>query len=138
MKELMILLRAMQMYTQNAHHLVKGMCFSQDHAFFGDTYEQLGNDFDDVSERIVGLYGEDPLNLQAIMKSVCDKLVDAPTAGTTENKIFFQHQLLLEDKLCDLVKMIVGAGCSHGTEQLITEICNKSEIRKYKIKQRLK
>jgi DNA-binding ferritin-like protein len=138
MKELMILLRAMQMYSQNAHHLSKGMTFMQDHSFFGDTYEQLGDDFDDVSERIVGLYGEEPLHLQTIMKSVVDKLMDAPSVGSIDNKIFYQHQLHLEDKLCDLVKMIVSAGCSKGTEQLITEISNKSEIRKYKIKQRLK
>jgi len=138
MKELMILLRAMQMYAQNAHHLMKGNTFMQDHSFFGDVYEQLDSDFDDVSERIIGLYGEEPLHLLTIMKSVVEKLVDAPSVGTLENKTFYQHQLHLEDKLCDLVKMIVSAGCSHGTEQLITEICNKAEVRKYKIKQRLK
>lgn len=34
MKELLVLLRAMQMFAQNAHHLVKGSLFFQDHGYF--------------------------------------------------------------------------------------------------------
>lgn len=138
MKELLSLLRAMQIYAQNAHHLCRGQTFHEDHSFFGDTYEQLATDFDDVAERVIGLYGDEPLELTALMQSVVSKLQGAPSVGTAENSVFYQHQLTLEDKLCSLIKSIVAAGVSGGTEQLITEICNKSEIRKYKIKQRLK
>lgn len=138
MKELLVLLRAMQIYTQNAHHLVKGVVFHQDHEFFGEVYEAVGDDFDDVAERIIGLFGEEPLELGELMQGVMMKLQGAPSVGVKENKVFYQHLLGMEKQLCHLVDMICQAKPSYGTEQLVTEICNKSEMRQYKIKQRLK
>lgn len=138
MKELLYLLRAMQIYSQSAHHLVKGTPFHSDHSFFGDVYSGLAGDFDDVAERIVGLYGEEHLNLQNMLQSVMGKLSDAPSTGVPENKVFYEYQLKLEDKLKGLVKQIIASGVSPGVEQLIGDIANKSEMRSYKIKQRMK
>lgn len=138
MKELLYLLRAMHIYSHNCHHLVKGSLFFGDHSFFGDTYEALLSDYDSVAERIVGMYGEEPLQLQELMTQVTTKLQGCPSTGTPDNKVFFEHQLQLENKLTDIISKIVSVGVSKGTEQLITEICNKAEPRKYFIKQRLK
>ena len=138
MKELLVLLRAMQLFAQNAHHLVKGSLFMQDHGHFGDIYEEVGGDFDDVAERIIGVYGEESMQLQQLMVAVSNKLSDAPSVGVKENKVFFQHQLKMEEKLCQLVEQIIAAGVDPGIEQLVGEICNKSQVRSYKIKQRLK
>jgi DNA-binding ferritin-like protein len=138
MKELLYLLRAMQIYAQSAHHLVKGTPFHSDHSFFGDVYSEIADDFDDVAERIVGLYGEEPLSLQPMMSAVTAKLMDAPSVGAEDNKTFYMHQLKMEDSLCKIIQKIIMAGVNPGTEQLIGEICNKSEMRKYKIKQRMK
>ena len=138
MKELMYLLRAMQIYAHNAHHLVKGGLFFGDHSFFGDVYSDLEGDFDDVAERIIGLYGEEALALPAMMQAVHAKLMDAPTVGTPDNKVFFQHQYKLDEILKELIKQIIAAGVSPGVEQLIGEIANKAEMRCYKVKQRLK
>lgn len=138
MKELLVLLRAMQIFAQNAHHVVKGTPFHSDHGFFGDVYEEVAGDFDSLAERIVGLYGEEPLALQPMMAAVVARLGDAPSVGVEDNKVFYVHQLKMEDSLCKLVERIISAGVNPGTEQLIGEICNKSEIRKYKIKQRIK
>lgn len=138
MKELMYLLRAMRIYAQSAHHLVKGTPFHSDHAFFGDVYNQVGDDFDDVAERIVGLYGEEHLNLQNMLQAVMAKLADAPSTGVEDNKVFYSYQLKMEDTLCNLISKIISTGVNAGTEQLIGEICNKAEMRKYKIKQRMK
>jgi len=112
MKELMYLLRAIRIYSQNAHHLVKGTPFHSDHNFFGDVYNEVGGDFDDVAERIIGLYGEEHLNLQNMLQAVV--------------------------KLKNLIKQIIASGVSPGVEQLIGDIANKSEMRCYKIKQRMK
>ena len=138
MKELLVLLRAMQLYAQNAHHLVKGNTFQQDHDFFGDVYEGVAGDYDDVAERIIGLYGEEHLNLQTVLSGVVSKLSGAPSAKTEDNKVFYNYQLSLEETLCPLIKKIISSGTTPGVEQLIGEICNKSEMRQYKIKQRLK
>jgi DNA-binding ferritin-like protein len=128
----------MQIYAQNAHHLVKGTPFHSDHGFFGDVYNSVAEDFDDVAERIIGLYGEDHLNLQNMMQAVTAKLSDAPSTGVMENKVFYEYQLKMEDALCKIIAKIIAAGVNPGTEQLIGEICNKAEMRKYKIKQRMK
>ena len=138
MKELLVLLRAMQLFSQNAHHLVKGMTFQQDHGFFGDTYEAVADDYDSVAERIIGLYGEEHLQLQPILTAVVAKLVGAPSTPTENNKVFYEYQLQMEEALCALTDKIIQAGVSPGVEQLVGEICNTSQMRQYKIKQRLK
>ena len=138
MKELLYLLRAMQIYSHNCHNLVKGPLFFGDHDFFGGTYKSLDTDYDSVAERIVGLYGEEPLQLQSILSRSASIIADAPSIGVEDNKIYFQYQLGLEDKLCNIVYQILEKSVTAGTEQLITEICNKAESRKYFIKQRLK
>lgn len=138
MKELLYLLRAMQLYSHNCHNLVKGTSFLSDHNLFGDIYSELEGDYDDVAERIVGVYGEESLQLQEMMVQISSKLQDAPSVAVPDNRVFVEHQLKMENKLCDLISKIVQVGVSHGTEQLITEICNKAESRKYKLKQRLK
>jgi DNA-binding ferritin-like protein len=138
MKELLYLLRSIQIYSQSAHHLVKGTPFHSDHAFFGDVYNAVAEDFDDVAERIVGLYGEEHLHLQNMLQSVMNKLSDAPCCGVSDNKVFYDYQYKLEEKLKGLIKQIIASGVSPGVEQLIGDIANKSEMRCYKIKQRMK
>lgn len=138
MKELLYLLRAMQLYTHSCHHLVKGASFHSDHAFFGDVYFELERDFDDVAERIIGLYGEEPLELQSLLNSAMSKIMDAPSVNVADNKVFYQYLYKLDEKLKALIKQIIAAGVSPGTEQLVGEIANKCEMRCYKVKQRLK
>lgn len=138
MKELLVLLRAMQLFAQNAHHLCKGMTFQQDHDFFGSVYDEVAGDYDDLAERIIGLYGEEPLDLMSLLAAVHQKLTSAPSIGTQSNKDFYSYQLQMEESLCKLVEKIIAAGVYPGTEQLIGEFANQSESRKYKIKQRLK
>ena len=127
----------MYLFSHNAHHLVKSQSFFSDHEFFGEVYSQLATDYDDVAERIVGTLGEDALNLQTLMSSVIAKLSQAPSVSQKNNRVFFEYQLQQEQVLCNLIKQIEPT-VSPGTQQLITEICNKSESRQYKIKQRLK
>ena len=128
----------MNIYAQSAHHLVKGTPFHSDHAFFGDTYDALIGAYDSVAERIVGLYGEEPLKLDVVMSMAMNKIADAPSIGVMDNKVFYEYQERLESRLRDLVAKIIATGVSPGVEQLIGEMANQSEIRSYKIKQRMK
>lgn len=137
MKELAILLRAMQMFSHSAHHLMARTPFHSDHEFFSEVYQGLDDDYDSVIERMIGLSGEEGAQLQAILVGVSSKLVGAPSIGVKENALFYQHQLKFEMELCTLIAQIIQS-TSPGTEQLIGEICNKSEMRQYKIKQRIK
>jgi DNA-binding ferritin-like protein len=137
MKELLYLLRAMNIYSQSTHHLVKGTPFHSDHAFFGDVYDALIDAYDSVAERIVSLYGEEPLKLDVVMSMAMNKIADAPSVGVMDNKVFYEYQERLESRLRDLIAKIIATGVSPGVEQLIGEIANQSEMRSYLIKRRL-
>lgn len=139
MLDLAVLLRAMQMYAHSAHHLCARIVFMQDHEFFSETYQALEGGYDQVIERIIGLYGEDSLNLQSLIAEVQDKIKDCPSVGVKENKTFYEYQLKFEKELCDLVETLCkNPKITQGTIQTIATISELSEIRQYKIKQRLK
>jgi len=138
MKELLIHLRAMHLFTHSAHLLVARVPFHADHEFFGEVYTKLENEYDDVAERTIGLMGEMPLKLQDILAGVSAKLAMAPSVGMKENGSFYKHLLQMEMDLCKLVPMIISQGATEGTKQLLGDICNRSEMRQYKIKQRIK
>lgn len=139
MLEILIHLRAMQISTHAAHQLCARVAFHQDHEFFGEAYAAHEDAFDGVAERIIGLFGEDSLNLQVIMQQVCAKLANAPSVGVKGNDVFYQYLLAKEQELCSMIdNYLKSKPSSEGVKQLLGEECNQSEIRQYKIKQRLK
>jgi DNA-binding ferritin-like protein len=139
MIQLLAHLRAMQLFTHHAHNLVSRAVFFQDHDFFGEVYPQLESDYDSVIERVIGLQGEGQLALQQLLQAVVAKIASAPSVGVKENKVFFEYLLQQEQELCKLIEEICKMpGVSQGTIQTIATIGEKSEIRQYKIKQRVK
>lgn len=139
MINLLVHLRAMQLFSHHAHNLVSRAVFFQDHDFFGEVYPQLESDYDSVIERIIGLQGEGQLALQPLLQAVVAKIANAPSVGVKENKVFFQYLLQQEQELCKLVEELAKVpGTSQGVIQTIGTIAEKSEIRQYKIKQRIK
>lgn len=138
MKELLIHLRAMNLFSHSAHNLVARVPFHSDHSFFGDVYGELNDEYDSVAERTIGLMGEAPLRLQDILAGAAAKLAQAPSINVKENGTFYQVQLQMEQELCRLIPAIIAQGATEGTKQLLGDICNRSEVRQYKIKQRIK
>lgn len=139
MLELAVLCRAMQLFAHSVHHLCARTPFHQDHAFFSDTYQAMDSAYDSVIERIIGLYGEDAVELNRIVAEVALKLHDCPSTGVKENKEFYVQQLKFEQELCKLVETICKhPNVSQGTIQVIADLGDKSEVRQYKIKQRIK
>lgn len=139
MYDLLVALRAHQLLAHNYHHLCARVPFHQDHEFFGSVYTAADSDYDDVAERIVGLEGEAKLNLQPLMAAVVAKIGQSPSVGVKENSVFYEVLLKGEMDICAKVKILIDNKLvSRGTEQLIGDIANKSEVRQYKMKQRLK
>lgn len=124
------LLRYMQFYAHMAHNLLGGETFFQDHSFLGELYEAYEGEYDDVIERLIGLE-EDP-DLIQIHKDAVEQL-EKPESY----KICFKELLKCEEEICKMIEEIVKDS-SQGTMQLIGDIANKSEMRQYKLKQRLK
>lgn len=135
MKEIAVLLRAMQLYAHNAHNLVKGSLFFQDHDFLGELYPMYEADYDSVIERMIGL-GSSP-DLVQIQIDAVEHLKQHPSMFQ-ENKECLKLILAMEQSLCSLVEAIIqGSNPSEGTRQMLGNICDLSESRQYKINQRV-
>lgn len=137
MKELIVLLRAAQIYAHNAHNLCGRVPFFSDHAFLAETYAQLDTDYDSCVERYIGITGQE-LDLNEILQMATELMMHLPTLGKDENSDFFRALLELEKEICHLIEQLCSSGVSIGTEQMVGDIANLSEMRQYKIKQRLK
>lgn len=138
MKELLAHLRAMQLFAHAAHNLVNGPSFAPDHSFFGDAYGTHESDFDNVVERVIGLYGEQHVDFAGLTMEAAKALAGMKISAKVSNEQFFQQQLAHEQKLCQLVDQLCAVkGVSEGTKQLLGNIADVSESRQYKIKQRL-
>jgi DNA-binding ferritin-like protein len=138
MKPLLIHLRAMNLFSHSCHNLVDGIAFHEDHAFFASSYEAADDEYDSVAERTIGIKGEAELSLAPIAAGAAIKLKGAPSVGVKENSLFYQHLLQMEQELCMLIQAEIQLGASEGTRQMLGNICDASEMRQYKIKQRLK
>lgn len=135
MKDLAILFRCAQLFAHNAHNLCARIVFFQDHEFLGDLYSKYESEYDSVIERIIGLQGSDQLDLVAIQIAAVDRLKSYPQKAP-ENAKYFEMILAMEKEICERVKMLIPTS-TEGTKQLIGEMANQSEIRQYKIKQRI-
>lgn len=136
--ELVAHLRGMQFFSHNAHNMVARSPFHSDHDFFGEVYTALEDDYDSVIERMLGLFGDSSINFDDILSKAHFLVSQLDVQKATENVVFYQHLLILEKKLCDMIKQICLQNCSIGTEQLLGDIANKSEMRQYKISRRIK
>jgi DNA-binding ferritin-like protein len=138
MKELLIRLRANQMFYHSAHILCGKSTFFSDHEFFKETYESVEKDYDDVAERMVGLGMYDELQLGSLVNDLHFKLKDAPSTEVEDNKLFFQYALKIELGLTQIIEKLAREGkLSQGTLQLVGDIANRSEKRRYMIQRRL-
>jgi len=136
--EILCHLRAMQLFYHNSHNNVNGPLFPADHALLGDFYTALDSDYDGVAERIIGLFDK-PLNLNDILQKVYEKVSTKDSSQFTENKEVFTTGLQCEVELQALCNHLdKSPDATAGTKQLIGDISDASEIRTYKIKQRLK
>lgn len=101
-------------------------------------YEEVEGEYDSVAERMIGLGDSSQLNLHAITDAVSQKCKQYPI-DAKENAALFQAALQLEKELQQQIEMMVKAGgVSQGVVQLLGDIAQRSEIRTYKIKQRIK
>ena len=125
-----VLLRYMQFYAHMGHNLLGGKTFFQDHSFLGDLYGAYEDEYDSVVERMIGL-GEE-LDLIKVHENAAAAL-DKPESYEK----CFNELLTCEEHLCKMIEEVVKES-SQGTMQLLGGIADNSEMRQYKLKQRLK
>lgn len=136
MENIAIQLRSLQLYTHMAHNYVSKVIFFSDHSALGDFYGEHESDYDSVVERMIGLTAPEMVNIPNITSQATQKMATLPVS-LKENGKWFETILALEQQLCQIIQMEI-AKASEGTKQLIGDIANKSEMRQYKLKQRLR
>lgn len=132
------LLQAMKLAYHNAHHVCGRISFFADHEALGDFYSQLDSDYDGCVERLIGLFGADAASLQPQLAFILAKLQSFPSSAP-DNAALFQSLLQFEIEMSALTEQLCKLPeCRESEKQLISEFGNKSAIRQYKIKQRLR
>ena len=124
------LLRYMQFYSHICHNLIGGETFLQDHEFLSELYAGYEADYDSVVERMIGL-GED-MDLVKIQKDAVSGL-KAPKSFMDA----YKEILSCEEELIAACEKLAKPA-TLGTNNLLAAIADKSEMRVYKLKQRLK
>lgn len=134
MNDLATYLRFMQFYSHICHNVTSGATFFEDHEFFATLYGDYEGIYDGVVERCIGLGISIDL-FDAHQKAM--KLLDAVKYTKAVATDMFKQVLDQEQKLCDHIKTLIPSQ-SEGTRQFLGDICDKSEVRQYKLKQRIK
>jgi|688.fasta_scaffold179254_2 DNA-binding ferritin-like protein len=125
-------LRYMQFYAHNAHNLCQGDTFFADHEELGDLYGVYEGLYDSVIERMIGLgQSVDLVKIQVEAAKMLDSEAE-PKAFSSA----FSGLLTCEHDLCKVISD-ANEGASLGTQDLLQAMCNESEVRQYKFKQRL-
>lgn len=129
--QLAVHLRLMNLCFHNLHQLTAGHSFFGDHKELGEFYKAMDDDYDAVVERAIGMNMPEVANLKNQLHVVEAHLQVLPEI------IDFGTALALEIHLCDLCSLVDQEG-SPGLKQLVGDIADRSEIRQYKIRQRIK
>ena len=134
MDSLAILLRCEQLVSHNFHNTTRGMAFFADHEFFGEVYPELEGDYDAVVERCIGT-GED-INLCDVTTQAASKASAYDCSDMAADEmcaVLLGMERALQAKCAELNK-----GASLGTQNLLQGIADKSEMRVYELRQRIK
>jgi DNA-binding ferritin-like protein len=129
-----IIYRSAQLIAHNCHHLVKGATFFEDHEFLGELYGTYEGAYDSIIERIIPLAGT--ANLSDITARACAGAGGFNPEGKTSLEIF-SAIMVIEQAICSVIKNAVP-GATDGTQNLLQGLADESEVRQYKIGQRIK
>lgn len=140
MKDLAILLRSLNLYAHSCHNLCGRVPFFQDHEFFNEIYTNADSAYDDVIERMIGLYGEESVpTLVEQIEAIHQIVSQLPEKGVKENAVYFQVILEKQKMICSKVEeLCTQGGLPQGAIQMLGNIADKSEQIQYKIKQRIR
>lgn len=128
-------LRGLQLFYHAVHLNTRGASFHADHAFFGGAYQEAESGFDSVYERLLGVYESAP-KVSEVIAGAAKIAQKADGCGSTEDmyKVACQLECVIQ---AGCKKIDAASDASPGVKQLVGDICEASEQRCYKIKQRM-
>lgn len=139
MLELAVLIKSLEFYSQQAHHVCARAVFNQDHAFLGEIYTKMNGDYDSVIERFIGLNGDAALDEQSVFSQAVQKSAQSPVKGVQENKVFFVNCLKAIKEINAKIEVLCKVpGTTQGTIQMLGNCADLNEVLIYKLQQRCK
>lgn len=136
MTDLIALTRTMNLYYHHLHNISSGISFSGDHELMSEFYTQMDDSYDSLIERHIGLGNSmsksDFLSIITEAHSVLDQIPEAD-----DMKTHFHYSLSLESSLRSQLEES-SESASFGTQNLLQTLADESEMRTYKLKQRVK
>lgn len=126
--------RTAQLVAHNFHNLTKGVSFFADHEFFGDLYGTYEEAYDSIVERDIGL-GEaiDLCAINAAAGTACGNYDGSDMAADEMCAVLLGLERQIQAECAQFTK-----GASIGTANLLADLADKSEMRVYKLRQRIK
>jgi DNA-binding ferritin-like protein len=139
MLELAVLVKALELFSHSAHHIVARAVFIPDHEMLGGIYSKMNTDYDNIIERFVGLKGSEALDEQQVLQAAVQKCGASSLKGVAENKavllVCLQHIKDINAKIEVLCK---EPGVTQGSIQMLGNIADANEVLIYKLQQRCK
>lgn len=113
--------------TRNYHWNVTGEDFSEYHKLFGDQYDALDGDIDDVAERIRSLGGKTPATLSEFTKTarLTEHPNEYPKASIMIANLLADHEKIIQNLRKDIESC--GKYGDVGTEDFLTQLLEKHE-----------
>ena len=127
-------LRAAQLTAHNFHNMTRGVAFFADHEFFGEVYAELEGDYDAVVERCIGT-GES-IDLCEVTTNAAAKSANYDCSDMAADEMC--AVLLGLEREIQAQATEANKGATLGTQNLLQGIADKSEMRVYKLRQRIK
>ena len=135
MQDLMSLSRMMNLYYHYLHSVSNGLSFSSDHELMAEFYAAVDVDYDSLVERRMGLGGSmGKSELLDIITEAHVALEQIPEGADMNAHLKYALQL---EQLYRAELSLACEGASKGTENLLAAMADASEVRSYKINQRL-
>lgn len=137
--------KATEMWFHAAHHVTKGKGFAGDHnILYSKIYELLGDDYDSLVEKGIGLYDEEQLACPILISNLASKIVcnyDSPSNRNDHDIAEIGLYVLLHhlNTLEEFYNQIENTeNFTIGFDDLLASMANEYERYIYMLKQRLK
>lgn len=127
--------RILQLYYHSCHNLISGESFFADHEFFGGVYPQLETHYDRLAEYYICLFGKKAFETKILTKAVSEELEKHEIEEMCCCDMFKLSQKL-ETKFYKELENI-SKKASIGLANMVGDIAEQSDVRMYKIQQRL-
>lgn len=135
MDKLATTFRTAQLVAHNFHNLTRGVAFFADHEFFGELYGEYEGAYDSVVERDIGL-GEEGFDIGLITREAGEKASSYDPSDMAADEMC--AVLLGMERIIQSEAAEASKGASIGTQNLLADLADKSEMRVYKLRQRIK